>query len=61
MNSKRVKVGQLQQIAASLGLLTTGTAVVTRQLIERKLVKMDREPRNTQIAIEDRSEKSATF
>ena len=43
LNSKRAKMEQLQRIAESLGLPSSGTAVVTRQLIEGKLIEMERE------------------
>ena len=59
LNSKHVKAGQLQRIAASLGLPTTGTAAVTRQLIEGKLMETEREPKNAQVIIQDTSENSA--
>ena len=45
LNSKRVKELHLQQIAAALGLPTRGTAAITRQLIDGKLLEMDRDPR----------------
>lgn len=61
LNSKRVKVGHLQRIAGSLGLPATGTAAVTRQLIEGKLIELDREPRNAQVVVEDTSENSSIF
>ena len=59
LNSKSVKAGQLQRIAASVGLPTTGTAAVTRQLIEGKLMEMEWEPKNAQVIIQDTSENSA--
>ena len=59
LNLKRVKAGQLQRIAASVGLPTTGTAAVTRQLIEGKLMEMEREPKNAQVVIQDTSENPA--
>ena len=59
LNSKCVKAGQLQRIAVLLGLRMTGTAAVTRQLIEGKLMKMEREPKNAQVIIQDTSENSA--
>ena len=45
LNSKCVKALHLQKIAVALGLLTRGTAAMTRQLIEGKLLEMDRNPR----------------
>jgi len=59
LNSKHVRGEQLQQIAEALGLPMTGTGVVTRQLIEGKLVEMGREPRNTQVVLEGSSENPA--
>ena len=56
LNSKRVKMTHLQRIAESLKLPTTGTAAVTRQLIEEKLLELGREPRNAQVVIQDTSE-----
>ena len=51
LNSKRVKVEQLQLIAKSLGLPTTGTSAVTRQLIEGKLLEMEKGPKNAQVVL----------
>ena len=59
--SKRVKALHLQQIAAALGLPTRGTAAITRQLIEGKLLEMDREPKNAQVVTQGTSENSIIF
>ena len=40
LNSKRLTALHLQRIADSLGLPTKGSAAVTRQLIEGKLMEM---------------------
>ena len=46
LNSKRLKASHMQRIARSLLLPMEGTAVVTRQLVEGKLIQMGREPQN---------------
>ena len=61
LNSKHVKALHLQQIAAALGLPTRGTAAITRQLIEGKLLEMDREPKNAQVITQGTSENSVIF
>ena len=42
----------LQQIADTLGLPTKGSAAVTRQLIEGKLMEMGKEPPNVQVVVQ---------
>ena len=59
--SKCVKALHLQQIAEALGLPTRGTAAITRQLIEGKLLEMDREPKNAQVVTQGTSENSIIF
>ena len=49
LNSKCVKIVHLQLTATTLGLLTRGMAVMTRQMIEGKLLEMDWEPKNAQV------------
>ena len=49
LNSKRLTALHLQRIADSLGLPTKGSAAVTRQLIEGKLIEMGKEPPNVQV------------
>ena len=58
LNSKRVKVAQLHGIAMALLLPASGTAAVTRQLIEVELLEMEREPRNAQVVVQDSGEDS---
>ena len=58
LTSKCVKVAQLHGIAMALLLLASGTAAVTRQLIEAKLLEMEREPRNAQVVVQDSGEDS---
>ena len=50
LNSRRLKVVHLQQIADSLRLPMKGTVAVTRQLIEGKLMEVDQEPENVQVS-----------
>ena len=54
MNPLNSKWLQLQQIASALQLPTSGTAAVTRQLVEGRLTEMDREPRNVQVVVQGR-------
>jgi len=61
LTSKRLKVRQLQQIAWNLQLPTSGTAAVTRQLVESKLTEMGREPRNVQVVIKGTGENDSMF
>ena len=59
LNSKRLRIVHLQRIAESMELPASGTAAVTRQLIEGKLMEMGKEPRNAQVVIQ--SENSAIY
>jgi len=51
MNSKKIVVNQLKRLAAMLALLPEGMSATLRQLIERKLVELGHEPRNTQVIV----------
>ena len=61
INSKRVKAVHLQQTVSTLRLLTRGMAVMTRQMIEGKLLEMDWEPKNAQVVTQATSENSIIF
>ena len=56
LNSKRLKVLHVKQIAASMTLPTTGSADEIRQMIEGRLADMGRNPRHVQVLVpEDES------
>ena len=61
LNSKRLTALHLQRIADSLGLPTKGSAAVTRQLIEGKLMEMGKEPPNVQVVVQGTDENSVLF
>ena len=61
LNSKRITGEQLQRIAESLGLPSTGTVAVTRQIIEGKLLELEKEPRNAQVVVQESSEDPTIF
>ena len=51
LNSKRLVLPQLRVLASMLGIRVKATAAQTRQLIEGKLIEMDREPRSVQVIV----------
>ena len=61
LNSKRLTTLHLQWIADSLGLPTKGSAAVTRQLIEGKLMEMGKELPNVQVVVQGTDENSVLF
>ena len=56
LNSQRLNVTYLQCIANSLSLPMGGLMATTRQLIEGKLIELDREPSNVQIVLQGKDE-----
>ena len=48
LNSKRLKVLHVKQIAAAMTLPTSGSADEVRQMIERRLADMGKDPRHVQ-------------
>ena len=61
LNSIRLKVIHLQQIADLFGLLTKGTVAVNMQLIEGKLMEMSGELEDVQVAIAGTDENGVLF
>jgi len=61
LNSKHVTGEQLQRITELLGLPSTGTVAVTRQIIEGKLLEMEKESRNAQVVVQEPSENTTIF
>ena len=51
LNSKRLKVLHLRQMAASMTLPTTGSANELRQMIEGRLADMGTDPRHVQVLV----------
>ena len=51
LNSKRLKVLHVKQIAASMTLPTTGSADEVRQMIKGRLADMGKDPRHVQVLI----------
>ena len=53
LNSKRIASGQLQALAKVLELPTGASNEETRQLLEGKLMELEREPRNVQVVVRE--------
>ena len=53
LNSKRLTGTMVQQIAKSMELPTSASLEDTRQMFEGKIGKMEREPRNVQVVLQD--------
>lgn len=51
LNSKRLVLEQLRTLASMLGISVRATAAQTRQLIEGKLMELEREPRSVQVIV----------
>ena len=51
LNSKRLVLPQLRALALMLGISAKATVAQTRQLIEGKLIELDREPRSVQVIV----------
>jgi len=51
LNSKRIASGQLQSLAKALNLPTGASNEETRQILEGKLMELEREPRNVQVVM----------
>ena len=50
-NSKRLKTVHLKRIAAAMSSPTSGSADEVRQMVERRLTEMDKEPRHVQVLV----------
>ena len=61
LNSRHLTIAHLQRIVDSLGLPTNGSAAVTRQLMEGKLMEMGREPQNIQVVVQGMDENSVLY